>query len=217
MLSQIRKASYKEPFTHWLPLYITASHGERSMPLIKEAMAKICADAYGSFEPWMILEVIPKLMNSFVVQVMSGKLCVAGGRVCLLLVVDVLFISVLYRFLLQRLTFFLCSFSYGSIMALEGYCAFHQLFLVLLEEHPELKVRVDDIIRAFLRNDSARHKREVPALGEWLPLLCVTETFAWADVAAPYLAGAWSFFVIIIIFIFIIIFFFFISLSHRDV
>lgn len=55
---QIRKASYKEPFTHWLPLYINPTHGAKALPLVKEAMAKICTEAYGSFEPWMIIEVV---------------------------------------------------------------------------------------------------------------------------------------------------------------
>ena len=50
---------------------------------------------------------------------------------------------------------------YGSIMALEGYSAFHHLLLVLLEEYPELKAQVDETIRGFLKSDSSRHKHEV--------------------------------------------------------
>jgi hypothetical protein len=74
MKEKVRKAVYKEPFTHWLPLYINRVHGEKAIPLATEAMAMICKDCYGSFEPWMVLDVIPKLMNSMVVSVMSGKL-----------------------------------------------------------------------------------------------------------------------------------------------
>ncbi len=116
MKEKVRKAVYKEPFTHWLPLYInkvcfygkippTAAnfslkqHAVNAIPLATEAMVKICADCYGHFEPWMVLEVIPKLMNSMVVSVMSGKL-------------------------------------YASVMALEGYCAFHHLFVMFLEVYP---------------------------------------------------------------------------------
>jgi ubiquitin-protein ligase/predicted RNA-binding protein with RPS1 domain len=150
MKEKVRKASYKEPFTHWLPLYITRTHGEKGIPLATEAMAKICADCYGSFEPWMVLDVIPKLMNSMVVSVMSGKL-------------------------------------WASVMALEGYCAFHHLFLMFLEIYPELKAKVDETIQTFLRDDMSRHKKIIPALGEWLPLLTVTESYNWRDVAVPYL------------------------------
>jgi len=150
MKEKVRKAVYKEPFTHWLPLYINKQHAVNSIPLATEAMAKICADCYGHFEPWMVLEVIPKLMNSMVVSVMSGKL-------------------------------------YASVMALEGYCAFHHLFLMFLEVYPELKQKVDETIQIFLRDDMSRHKKIIPALGEWIPLLTVTETYSWKDVAVPYL------------------------------
>jgi hypothetical protein len=72
-------------------------------------------------------------------------------------------------------------------MALEGYCAFHHLFLMFLEIYPELKQKVDETIQIFLRDDVSRHKKVIPALGEWLPLLTVTETYKWSDVAVPYL------------------------------
>eukprot|EP01113_Clastostelium_recurvatum_P019316 TRINITY_DN2277_c1_g1_i8.p1 TRINITY_DN2277_c1_g1~~TRINITY_DN2277_c1_g1_i8.p1 ORF type:complete len:1241 (-),score=385.36 TRINITY_DN2277_c1_g1_i8:37-3759(-) len=150
MSEKVRKAAYKEPFTHWLPLFICKEHGARAMPLAKEAMAKICADCYGDFEPWMVLEVIPKLMNTFVVQAMSGRL-------------------------------------YASVMALEGYQAFHHLLLMFLEEYPELYDQVNQVIESFMDDRSSRHKRKVPALGEWIPLLSVTDKYTWKDVAIPYL------------------------------
>ena len=44
---EVRKASYKEKFTHWIPLYIDKNHGKRAMELAKVHMAKICSDCYG--------------------------------------------------------------------------------------------------------------------------------------------------------------------------
>lgn len=76
-LPQIRKASYKEPFTHWLPLYINPAHGARALPLVQESMAKICNDTYGSFEPWMILEVV-RASGCVVICV----LCVCACMIC---------------------------------------------------------------------------------------------------------------------------------------
>jgi len=73
------------------------------------------------------------------------------------------------------------------VMAIEGYSAFHQLLLMFLEEYPDLKKRTDEIIASFIENDYQRHKKNVPALGEWLPLLTVTETYKWKDVAIPYM------------------------------
>ncbi|KAH3758226.1 Ubiquitinconjugating enzyme subfamily protein [Pelomyxa schiedti] len=150
MLEKVRMAAYREPFTHWLPLYINKRHAVQAVPLAKEAMGKICAECYGSFEPWMVCEVIPKIMNSLVVQVMTGKL-------------------------------------HASIMAIEGYCAFHHLFLMFLDLYPELRRKVDETIETFINDEKTRNKHQVPALGEWLPLLTVTETYSWNDVAVPYL------------------------------
>jgi len=147
---KVRKASYKEPFSHWLPLYINKEHGARAVNLAKQAMAKICEDCYGSFRPEMVLEVIPKLMNTMVVSMMSKKL-------------------------------------YASIMALEGYCAFHHLFLMFMEEYPELKKVVDSTIQKFISYETFRNKKDIPALGEWIPLLTVTETYGWKDVSEAYL------------------------------
>jgi len=77
---------------------------------------------------------------------------------------------------------------YASVMALEGYCAFHHLFLMLLEEFPELKTLVDETISSFIKNSSDnRNKKNYPALGEWIPLLTVTDTYSWQDVASAYL------------------------------
>lgn len=98
----------------------------------------------------MVIEVIPKLMNTMVVSMMSKKL-------------------------------------YASVMALEGYCAFHHLFLMFMEEYPELKKLVDETIQKFITSERLRNKKEFPALGEWLPLLTVTETYGWKDVSESYL------------------------------
>eukprot|EP01125_Pyxidicula_operculata_P022010 TRINITY_DN8834_c0_g1_i1.p1 TRINITY_DN8834_c0_g1~~TRINITY_DN8834_c0_g1_i1.p1 ORF type:complete len:1235 (-),score=323.08 TRINITY_DN8834_c0_g1_i1:121-3825(-) len=148
---KVRKASYKEPFSHWLPLYINQQHGKRALPVIKDCLTTICKEIHGPvFKPEMVLTVIPKLMNSMVVSLMSGRL-------------------------------------YTSIMALEGYCAFHHLFLVLVEEFPELKAKIDDTIKQFLTSERLRHKNNIPALGEWLPLLTVTSTYSWKDVSEAYL------------------------------
>jgi len=38
-----------------------------------------------------------------------------------------------------------------------------------------------------MRDESSRHKKNIPALGEWIPLLSVTETYEWRDVAPSYL------------------------------
>jgi hypothetical protein len=61
------------------------------------------------------------------------------------------------------------------------------MLLNLMIEYPELRAKADGIIKNFINDPYRRHKKEVPALGEFLPLLTVTEAYKWEDVALPYL------------------------------
>ena len=72
---------------------------------------------------------------------------------------------------------------HASIKALEGYCAFHQVFLKFLEEYPELAKQCQERVQGFLKDEKTRHKDHTPNLGEFMPLLTVTPEVAWKDVA----------------------------------
>eukprot|EP01125_Pyxidicula_operculata_P013375 TRINITY_DN4433_c0_g1_i1.p1 TRINITY_DN4433_c0_g1~~TRINITY_DN4433_c0_g1_i1.p1 ORF type:complete len:632 (-),score=67.58 TRINITY_DN4433_c0_g1_i1:64-1959(-) len=150
LLEKVRRAAYKEYFTHWMPLYINKAHAAQSMGLIQKSISLICSGNENKFHPLMVLEVLPKLMNSMVVSMMSGKL-------------------------------------YASIMALEGYSAFHHLFLAFVEEYPVIRQQANKLIKQFIEKEKHRHKTEIPSLGEWLPLLTITEKYSWDDVAESYL------------------------------
>jgi len=97
----------------------------------------------------MALEILPKLMNTMVVNVMQGKL-------------------------------------HASIKALEGYSAFHRLLIMVVEEYPLLLKKANEIVAKFIAHEKDRVKSAVPALGEFLPLLTISD-YTWADVAVPYL------------------------------
>ena len=143
----VRKSVWKRPFTHWLPLYITDHHANLSWKYIQSSMAKLC-DAK-EFKPWMVLDVLPKLMNTMVVSVMSGE-------------------------------------THASIVAIEGYCAFHHLLLKMIKKFPELSKRIDSTIRNFIKDENARTKNNTPSLGDFIPLLTVSEQFSWFDVRSAY-------------------------------
>lgn len=72
---------------------------------------------------------------------------------------------------------------HASIKALEGYCAFHQMFLKFLEEYPELLKECQEKVNSFLQDEKARHKDKLPNLGEFMPLLTVTPEVSWKEVA----------------------------------
>lgn len=64
----MRNTVWKEKFTHWLPLYIDHDHFERSMPFLERAMVMLSPHwKTQRFSPYMVAEVIPKMMNTMVV------------------------------------------------------------------------------------------------------------------------------------------------------
>jgi len=87
----IRKSVWKQKFTHFLPLYINSEHATRALPVMQKFFAELCIST--EFKPYMVLEIIPKLMNTMVVSLISGNI-------------------------------------HASIVALEGYCSFHRLFII---------------------------------------------------------------------------------------
>jgi len=73
---------------------------------------------------------------------------------------------------------------HASIVALQGYCYFHRLLIALIEEFPSLGESVNKRISKFLSHEDYRHKREVPSLGDFLPLLSISK-YSWSNVAVP--------------------------------
>jgi hypothetical protein len=63
-----------ETFSHWLPVWINKEHGDRAFPYIEEALKKLTLSNAPTFSPNMALVIIPRLMNSMVVSVMSGNI-----------------------------------------------------------------------------------------------------------------------------------------------
>ena len=64
----VRRSVWKLPFTHWLPLYIHPSHGERAefREQLQFRLAQICHPRQHTFAPDFCLTVFLKLMNTMV-------------------------------------------------------------------------------------------------------------------------------------------------------
>jgi len=73
MNHKVRTASNQESFTHFLPVYLNEKHGQKAMHLAKRALSIICTGSHNAFRPEQALFVLPKLMNTMVVQVMQGS------------------------------------------------------------------------------------------------------------------------------------------------
>jgi len=65
----------KVTFSHWLPLYICKEHAERARELMEYSLRNISADGdkVPDNVPDMALNILPKLMNTMVVKLMSGQ------------------------------------------------------------------------------------------------------------------------------------------------
>ncbi|RUS23391.1 TerD domain-containing protein [Endogone sp. FLAS-F59071] len=67
---KIRITVFKEKFTDWLPLYITHDHFVRALPDIKYFMVRMSPHwQTNTFDCEMVLEVIPKMMNTLIVLI----------------------------------------------------------------------------------------------------------------------------------------------------
>jgi len=75
--------------------------------------------------------------------------------------------------------------TWASEKALEGYFAFHHLLLVFVERYPSLLEFANTTIKNFIEDEKYRIKKVVPSLGEFIPLLAITDDYSWSDVAAP--------------------------------
>lgn len=71
---------------------------------------------------------------------------------------------------------------HASTTALNGYCAFHRLLLMFVEEYPQIKEQANKTVSNFIRDESFRFKSVVSNLGQFLPLLTFSD-ITWQRVA----------------------------------
>lgn len=60
--------------------------------------------------------------------------------------------------------------------------------LGLAKEYPQLLRIANQAIIDFIKNEKARTKEELPSLGDFLPLLSITDKVTWQQFAMPYLS-----------------------------
>eukprot|EP00386_Alphamonas_edax_P000681 GDKI01002117.1.p1 GENE.GDKI01002117.1~~GDKI01002117.1.p1 ORF type:complete len:947 (-),score=330.89 GDKI01002117.1:22-2772(-) len=89
----VRMGVWKEQITHFLPLVIDETHFARARTQIEKSMSALCyinAKAENthtthlhtsddlSFDPLMVFDILPRMMNNFVVGMMGGDVCVSS-------------------------------------------------------------------------------------------------------------------------------------------
>jgi hypothetical protein len=72
--AQVQKSVWGEQFTHWLPLWINPEHGQRAWTSIEQSIQSLSFRSGLRFDPKQALTILPRLMNTMVVSVMSGNI-----------------------------------------------------------------------------------------------------------------------------------------------
>ena len=109
------------------------------------------------FQPLMVLDVLPRLMNHMVVALMKED--TNSGIIPL----------------------------HASEKALLGYCTYHHILLNLVNEFPEIQTKIDTLLEEFLKHDSRRVKKVTPDLGELLVWLSISSKVSWEQIANCFL------------------------------
>lgn len=70
---------------------------------------------------------------------------------------------------------------WASFKALEGYMWCHRWLIYFVQKYPALLTAINKRVKAVIENEGLRHKDALPNLGEFLPLLSVSD-YKWSDV-----------------------------------
>ncbi|KNE57966.1 hypothetical protein AMAG_04797 [Allomyces macrogynus ATCC 38327] len=76
---------------------------------------------------------------------------------------------------------------HASDAAIELYTQLHRVWVACLHRFPKQQANVEQRLARFMSSEEHRTKTTVPALGELVALLAVSEEYAWAQLAGPVL------------------------------
>lgn len=74
---------------------------------------------------------------------------------------------------------------HASDRALEGFCLLHRLFVGLIAAYPQLQREIYNRLTNFLKSEENRSKTAVESMGNFLPLLSVTDHVTWNQMVVP--------------------------------
>ena len=146
---EIKTSAWKNKFTHWIPLYLSAKHAN-NLELHEKFISLICQNKTNRkiksldqlpFSYHMVMKVLPVLMNTFIVIFMNGSI-------------------------------------HESINALSAYTQIYRLLIAFCAKYPQIRADADQCIYNFIKYPDQRIKKVIPSIGEIIPLLSIS-TFTW--------------------------------------
>ncbi|KAJ3065957.1 hypothetical protein HDU98_010699 [Podochytrium sp. JEL0797] len=96
---QVRKTVWSETFTEWMPVYLSYDHFQRGLPLLKKSLVRLSPHIKSNgFDPVMVLEVLPKLMNTQIVLLADNGLHNSDAFLTNYFQIHRLFVAMVYEF-----------------------------------------------------------------------------------------------------------------------
>lgn len=149
----VRKGAWKDKFDKWIPLYISESHA-KNLTLHEKFISLICMNKNSRESK--------NLDNLYFNPHMVLK------------VLPVLMNTFIVMIMKDNM--------HESVNALSMYTQIYRLLLAFIQKYPELMESIDVTVYSFIKDPDFRVKKEIPSLGEFIPLLLVS-SFDWVEVA----------------------------------
>ena len=170
----VRASLSKAKFTHWFPLFLGNDQpAERFLFLAQHAMSMICENSSRKFEPAMLLQVLPKLIVTLVVQMMDLQTHTSLKALRMFLYLCRAFLLLLENHpdQLQALNARITSFKASEENRTKDHCSSMGDLLAFCLVSPAYQI--PDILTAYLDESLDRQVlwmlRDVPELGELPP------------------------------------------------
>ncbi|MCO5595647.1 hypothetical protein L7F22_049692 [Adiantum nelumboides] len=174
-LEHVHQGIFGHSFTHFLPLGLDDHHFARAIPALQRFLADIGLTCDTS--PTGFLDVIPKLMNTMIVNMM--KECDIPGAS----------IEPGDEYVWERLTESSASkraVLQASEKAFTGYCLLFHLLMKLSSMFPLIKAKAQEKMALFFTGKASRNKKNIPDLGEFVAVLplVVEDGSDWATICS---------------------------------
>jgi len=163
----LRRAAWKEPMTHWLPLFISRAHATKAAPFLHEALALLSLWSPSGAESHLPLTFFRSLVENG-----APEAAVSAA-------------AVLPELMHQLLKQVLDGDRHASLKLLKGYFVLHRLFLHICDEWPAIREAADTALRVFADFEENRTKDATPWLAYMLQLLTIAN-IGWDDVRVPF-------------------------------
>jgi len=169
----LRRAAWKEPMTHWLPLFVHSAHAKEAAPHLHESLQFLAQCTPGGHESHLP----PPVLHSLA----AAEAPAAAANAA----------AVLPELMHQLLKQVLDGDRHASLKLLKGYFVLHRLFLHVCDEWPAIRDAADAALRVFAESAEQRARSVMPWLAYILQLLTISNV-GWEAVRVPYIEESFA-------------------------